>query len=47
MSKMSKSKNNGIDPQAMIDQYGADTIRLYTVFASPPEQTLEWSESGR
>ena len=46
MSKMSKSKNNGIDPQAMIDQYGADTIRLYTVFASPPEQTLEWSESG-
>ena len=46
MSKMSKSKNNGIDPQDMIDQYGADTIRLYTVFASPPEQTLEWSESG-
>ncbi len=46
MSKMSKSKNNGIDPQAMIDQYGADTIRLYTIFASPPEQTLEWSESG-
>ena len=46
MSKMSKSKNNGIDPQSMIDQYGADTIRLYTVFASPPEQTLEWSESA-
>ncbi|MDD7804136.1 MAG: leucine--tRNA ligase [Endozoicomonas sp. (ex Botrylloides leachii)] len=46
MSKMSKSKNNGIDPQAMIDKYGADTIRLYIVFASPPEQTLEWSESG-
>ena len=46
MSKMSKSKNNGIDPQKLIDQYGADTIRLYTMFASPPEQTLEWSESG-
>ena len=46
MSKMSKSKNNGIDPQAMIDQYGADTIRLYTMFAAPPEQTLEWSESA-
>lgn len=46
MSKMSKSKNNGIDPQALIDQYGADTIRLYTMFASPPEQTLEWSDSG-
>ncbi|MGB0360943.1 MAG: leucine--tRNA ligase, partial [Endozoicomonas sp.] len=40
MSKMSKSKNNGIDPQGLIDQYGADTIRLYTMFASPPEQTL-------
>ena len=46
MSKMSKSKNNGIDPQDMIDQYGADTIRLYTMFAAPPEQTLEWSESA-
>ena len=46
MSKMSKSKNNGIDPQDLIDQYGADTIRLYTMFAAPPEQTLEWSENA-
>jgi leucyl-tRNA synthetase len=44
--KMSKSKNNGIDPQAQIDQYGADTARLFTMFASPPEQTLEWSGAG-
>ena len=43
---MSKSKNNGIDPQAQIDQYGADTARLFTMFASPPEQTLEWSDAG-
>ncbi len=46
MSKMSKSKNNGVDPQEAIDQYGADTVRLYTMFAAPPEQTLEWSDSG-
>lgn len=46
VEKMSKSKNNGIDPQALIEQYGADTARLFTMFASPPEQTLEWSESG-
>ncbi|MBC3764558.1 leucine--tRNA ligase [Neptunicella marina] len=46
MTKMSKSKNNGIDPQQVIDQYGADTIRLFTMFAAPPEQTLEWIESG-
>jgi leucyl-tRNA synthetase len=46
MTKMSKSKNNGIDPQQVIDQYGADTIRLFTMFAAPPEQTLEWLDSG-
>ncbi|MCW8875755.1 MAG: leucine--tRNA ligase [Kangiellaceae bacterium] len=46
MEKMSKSKNNGVDPQALIDQYGADTARLYTMFASPPEQSLEWREDG-
>lgn len=44
--KMSKSKNNGIDPQAQIDQFGADTARLFTMFAAPPEQTLEWSGTG-
>ncbi len=44
--KMSKSKNNGIDPQTLIDQYGADTLRLYIMFAAPPEQTLEWSDSA-
>ncbi|MES2831470.1 MAG: leucine--tRNA ligase [Pseudomonadota bacterium] len=44
--KMSKSKNNGIDPQAQITLYGADTARLFTMFASPPEQTLEWSDAG-
>ncbi|MDO8300320.1 leucine--tRNA ligase [Lacisediminimonas sp.] len=46
IEKMAKSKNNGIDPQAQIDQYGADTARLFTMFASPPEQTLEWSGAG-
>lgn len=44
--KMSKSKNNGIDPQTLIDLYGADTLRLYIMFAAPPEQTLEWSDSA-
>ena len=44
--KMSKSKNNGVDPQAMIDQYGADTCRLFMMFASPPDMSLEWSDSG-
>jgi leucyl-tRNA synthetase len=44
--KMSKSKNNGVDPQILIDQYGADTARLFTMFASPPDQSLEWSDSG-
>ncbi len=43
---MSKSKNNGVDPQTLIDRYGADTARLFVMFASPPEQTLEWSDSG-
>jgi len=46
MSKMSKSKNNGIDPQEVIKLYGADTVRLFIMFTSPPEQTLEWSDSG-
>jgi len=46
IEKMSKSKNNGIDPQSLINQYGADTSRLSTMFAAPPEQQLEWSESG-
>lgn len=43
---MSKSKNNGVDPQSLIDSQGADTARLFVMFASPPEQTLEWSEAG-
>ncbi|MFT5312796.1 MAG: leucyl-tRNA synthetase [Paraglaciecola sp.] len=46
MTKMSKSKNNGIDPQQVIDVYGADTIRVFTMFAAPPEQTLEWIDTG-
>ncbi|GAB1256454.1 leucine--tRNA ligase [Aurantivibrio plasticivorans] len=44
--KMSKSKNNGIDPQEIVDRYGADTVRLYTMFTSPPDQTLEWTDSA-
>ncbi|SFB00273.1 leucine--tRNA ligase [Azotobacter beijerinckii] len=44
--KMSKSKNNGVDPQAMIDAYGADTCRLFMMFAAPPELSLEWSDAG-
>lgn len=44
--KMSKSKNNGVDPQTLIDAYGADTARLFMMFASPPEQSLEWSDAG-
>ncbi|MGE4052707.1 MAG: leucine--tRNA ligase [Piscinibacter sp.] len=43
---MSKSKNNGVDPQELIDRYGADTARLFVMFASPPEQTLEWNDAG-
>jgi len=46
ITKMSKSKNNGIDPQTAIDKHGADTVRLFTMFAAPPEQTLEWSDEG-
>ena len=46
VEKMAKSKNNGIDPQSLIDLYGADTARLFTMFAAPPEQQLEWSGSG-
>ena len=43
---MSKSKRNGVDPQSLIEQYGADTARFFMMFAAPPEQTLEWSDSG-
>ena len=46
IEKMAKSKNNGIDPQTMVDKYGADTVRLFSMFAAPPEQSLEWSEAG-
>jgi leucyl-tRNA synthetase len=45
-SKMSKSKGNTVDPQALIDQYGADTVRLFTMFASPPDQALEWNDDA-
>jgi len=45
-TKMSKSKGNTVDPQELIGQYGADTVRLFTMFAAPPEQSLEWSDSG-
>ena len=46
LTTMSKSKNNGVDPQALIEQYGADTARFFMMFAAPPEQTLEWSDAG-
>ena len=46
VEKMSKSKNNGVDPQFLVDSFGADTVRLFSMFASPPEQSLEWSEAG-
>ncbi len=46
VEKMSKSKNNGVDPQSLVDRYGADTVRLYTMFTSPPDQSLEWSDEG-
>jgi leucyl-tRNA synthetase len=45
-TKMSKSKGNTVDPQALINQYGADTVRLFSMFAAPPEQSLEWADSG-
>ena len=45
-AKMSKSKGNTVDPESLIDQYGADTVRLFMMFAAPPEQTLEWSDEG-
>ncbi len=44
--KMSKSKNNGVDPQSMVGKYGADTVRLFSMFAAPPDQSLEWNEAG-
>jgi leucyl-tRNA synthetase len=46
VEKMAKSKNNGVDPQAMVDKFGADTVRLFSMFAAPPEQSLEWNEAG-
>ncbi len=46
IEKMSKSKNNGVDPQRLIDRYGSDTVRLYTMFTAPPDQSLEWSDNG-
>ncbi|RFF28422.1 MULTISPECIES: leucine--tRNA ligase [unclassified Wenzhouxiangella] len=46
IEKMAKSKNNGVDPQELVDTYGADTVRLFSMFAAPPEQSLEWSEAG-
>ncbi len=46
VEKMSKSKNNGVDPQSLVDRYGADCVRLFSMFAAPPDQSLEWSDSG-
>jgi leucyl-tRNA synthetase len=46
VEKMSKSKNNGVDPQTMVDKYGADTVRMFSLFAAPPDQSLEWNEAG-
>ena len=46
IEKMSKSKNNGVDPRLMVDKYGADTVRLFSMFAAPPELSLEWNEAG-
>ncbi len=46
IEKMSKSKNNGVDPQSLIDRFGSDTVRLYTMFTAPPDQSLEWNDEG-
>jgi leucyl-tRNA synthetase len=46
VEKMSKSKNNGVDPETLIERYGADTVRLYTMFTAPPDQSLEWNDEG-
>ncbi|MGE7138426.1 leucine--tRNA ligase [Luteibacter sp. NPDC031894] len=46
IEKMAKSKNNGVDPQSMVEKYGADTVRLFSMFAAPPDQSLEWNEAG-
>ncbi len=46
VEKMSKSKNNGVDPQGLVERYGADCVRLFSMFAAPPDQSLEWSDSG-
>ncbi len=46
VEKMSKSKNNGVDPHHLVERYGADTVRLFSVSDSPPHQSLEWSDSG-
>ena len=46
LGTMSKSKNNGVDPQTLVEKYGADTARLFIMFAAPPEQSLEWSDEG-
>ena len=46
IEKMSKSKNNGVDPEEMVEKYGADTTRLFIMFAAPPERELEWNENG-
>jgi leucyl-tRNA synthetase len=46
IEKMAKSKNNGVDPQSMVGKYGADTVRLFSMFAAPPDQSLEWNEAG-
>ncbi|GAB4167664.1 MAG: leucine--tRNA ligase [Wenzhouxiangellaceae bacterium] len=46
IEKMAKSKNNGVDPATLVERYGADTVRLFSMFAAPPEQSLEWSDAG-